>query len=72
MYGTLHISHVPLFRNRDLSGLGIQLCSMSHATSILVLRGSFDILPASMNNLNQQIALVERISFVHNHALDVA
>ena len=31
-----------------------------------------DIILASMNNLNQQIALVERISFMHNHALDVA
>jgi len=72
MYGILHISHVPLFRHRDLSGLGIQLCSITHATPILVLRGSFDILLASMNNLNQQIALVERISFVYNHALDVA
>lgn len=32
----------------------------------------FVIALVSMNNLNQQIALVERISFMHNHALDVA
>jgi len=48
------------------------LLVVTHTNSNLWLRVSSDTLLASMNNLDQQIALVERISFVYDHTLDVA
>ena len=50
----------------------IQLRSITHTNSNLCLRASLDTILASMDNLDQQIALVERISFVDDHTFDVA